>query len=391
MSGDRIESTELVLKRTPLHGLHVELGGQMTSCSGYEMPLHFGDGLLVEHLHTRAQAGLFDISYIGQIRVRPKSGKLADAALALERLVPADIAGLRQGRLRYGFFTNGRGRILGDFIVINCGDHLLLLTNASRRQADEKHLKAHISDECEIEQLERGLLALQGPKAEAVLSSLVPECAGLRFLEAGNFQIFGMPCVIARSGYTGEDGFEISAPVDAVCDIAEALLKDEAAAAIGSGARNSLRLEAGLCLYGNDIDETTTPIEAGLNWAISKCRRRGGSRPAGFPGSDIILEQLETGTGRCRVGLRPLGRTPLRAGALLVADEDDEHAVGNVTSGGFGPSLGGAPISMGYVEASLAVPGGEVAGEVLGQLLPARIVQLPFVPPHRRRGDGQGV
>lgn len=387
MSGYSAETPTQVLKSTSLHGLHLELGGEMSASAGYEMPLQFGKGLLKEHLHTREQAGLFDISHMGQLQVRPKSGKLVDAAYALERLIPADIVGLQSGQMRYGIFTNARGRILDDFTIMNCGDYFLLVTNAARKKADEKYLQAHIADVCDIVRVERGLISLQGPKAEAALATLVPQCVGLRFMEASEFNVLGADCIISRFSYTGEDGFDISAPAETARKLAEALLEIEAVAPIGLGARNSLRLEAGLCLYGYDIDETTTPIEAGLDWAIAKCRRRGGSRPAGFPGADIILEELEHGANRCRVGLRPLGRTPLRGGALLVADEDDELAVGNVTSGGFGPSLGAAPISMGYLDASLAIPGAEVAGEVRGQFLPAMVVTLPFVAPSFKRGD----
>ncbi|MCV0370443.1 MULTISPECIES: glycine cleavage system aminomethyltransferase GcvT [Filomicrobium] len=389
MSDDSVETEEL--KITPLYDLHIELGGHMAEFAGYDMPLHFGNGLLKEHLHTRTQAGLFDISHMGQIRIRPKSGHMADAAEALERLVPADIAGLSVGQMRYCLFTNSRGRILDDFLVIHGGDHFLLVTNSGRKSADEAYLQQHISDECSIEPLDRGLIALQGPEAEVALSDVAPRCAELRFREAAEFEILGASCVVSRSGYTGEDGFEISVPADRAREIAEALLEHEAVAPIGLGARNSLRLEAGLCLYGCDIDETTTPVEAGLSWAIAKCRRPGGTRPAGFPGSDVILQQLENGTGRRRVGLRPLGRTPLRTGALLVAEEEDELAVGNVTSGGFGPSLGGAPISMAYVDASFAVPGAGVVAEVRGQFLPAMVVELPFVAPHYRRGNGNSL
>lgn len=389
MSDDLAETEEL--KNTPLHDLHVELGGHMTEFAGYDLPLHFREGLLKEHLHTRTQAGLFDISHMGQIRIRPRSGNIADAAEALERLVPADVAGLAPGQMRYCLFTNARGRILDDFLVIHGGDHLLLVTNSGRKKADEAYLQEHISDACMIEPLDRGLIALQGPEAEAALSNLAPRCAELRFREAAEFEILGASCVVARSGYTGEDGFEISVPADKACEIAEALLEHEAVAPVGLSARNSLRLEAGLCLYGCDIDETTTPVEAGLSWAIAKCRRPGGARAAGFPGSDVILQQLENGTGRRRVGLRPLGRTPLRTGALLVAEEEDELAVGNVTSGGFGPSLGGAPISMAYLDASHAVPGAEVVAEVRGQFLPAMVVELPFVAPHYRRANGNGL
>jgi len=390
VSGYSTEAPTRDLKSTPLHGLHLELGGEMSANAGYEMPLQFGKGLLKEHLHTREHAGLFDVSHMGQLQVRPKSGKLEDAAFALERLIPSDIVGLRQGQMRYGIFTNTRGRILDDFTITHCGDHFLLMTNAARKDADEKHLLAHIGDVCDIIRIDRGLISLQGPKAESALATLVPNCVGLRFMEAAEFDVLGETCIIARSSYTGEDGFDISAPADTARKLAEALLELEPVAPIGFGARNSLRLEAGLCLYGFDIDETTTPIEAGLEWAIAKCRRRGGSRAAGFPGADIILDQLENGVDRRRVGLRPLGRTPLRAGALLVADEDDENAVGNVTSGGFGPSLGGAPISMGYLDTSFATPGAEITAEVRGQFLPAMVVKLPFVKPSFKGARGRG-
>lgn len=386
MSGYSTEASTGNLKCTPLHGLHLKLGGEMSASAGYEMPLQFGKGLLKEHLHTREQAGLFDVSHMGQLQVRPKSGKLRDAASALERLIPADIIGLQEGQMRYGIFTNTRGRILDDFTITHRGDHFLLVTNAVRKDADERHLKSHIGDVCDIIRADRGLISLQGPKSESALATLVPNCVGLRFMEAAEFDVLGETCIISRSSYTGEDGFDISAPADTARQLAEALLSIEPVAPIGFGARNSLRLEAGLCLYGLDIDETTTPIEAGLDWAIPECRRHAGSRPAGFPGADIILDQLEHGVERRRVGLRPLGRTPLRAGALLVADEDDENAVGNVTSGGFGPSLGGAPISMGYLDASFAIPGAEITAEVRGQFLPAMVVELPFVEPSLKSG-----
>jgi aminomethyltransferase len=373
------------LKTTPLHALQVELGARMVPFAGYEMPVQYPLGVLKEHLHTRAAAGLFDVSHMGQIVLRAKSGDVGDAARALERLVPVDIIDLAPGRLRYAFFTNAVGGILDDLMVANCGEYLLLVVNASCKEADESHLRAHLANECEVERLDRALIALQGPKAEAALALLAPECASMRFMDVRTLTLMGAECRVARSGYTGEDGFEISTPADIAREIAEELLANACVAPIGLGARDSLRLEAGLCLYGSDIDERTTPVEAGLSWAIQKVRRRRGAREGGFPGAPIILGQLEHGAPRHRVGLRPEGRAPVRAGAPLYVDADASAPVGSVTSGGFGPSLN-APIAMGYLPTALAAPGTTVFAELRGKRLPVTVTDLPFIVPKYKRG-----
>jgi aminomethyltransferase len=374
-----------MLKTTPLHSLHVELGARMVPFAGYEMPVQYPLGVLKEHLHTRAAAGLFDVSHMGQIVLRAKSGDVRNAASALERLVPVDVVGLVPGRLRYAFFTNAQGVILDDLMIANCRDHLLLVVNAARKEADEAHLRAQLGNECDVEQLDRALIALQGPKAEAALALLAPECTTMRFMDVRALTLMGAECNVARSGYTGEDGFEISTPADIAREIAEELLANPCVAPIGLGARDTLRLEAGLCLYGSDIDERTTPVEAGLSWLIQKVRRRGGAREGGFPGTETILGQLEHRAPRHRVGLRPEGRAPLRAGAPLFATEDASAQIGAVTSGGFGPSLN-APIAMGYLPTALAVPGTTVFAELRGKRLPVVVTRLPFIEPKYKRG-----
>ena len=368
------------LKRTPLHALHLASGGKMVPFAGYDMPVQYGEGVLREHLHTRASAGLFDVSHMGQIVLRPKSGRIEDAALALERLVPQDILALAPGRQRYALFTNELGGILDDLMVANYGDHLFLVVNAACKAEDEAHLRAHLSDICVIEPLaDRALLALQGPRAESVLAHFCDEIAAMRFMDAGARRIGGIECLVSRSGYTGEDGFEISLPAEASERLARGLLAETDVLPIGLGARDSLRLEAGLCLYGHDIDSATTPVEAALDWSIQKSRRKSGARPGGFLGAELILVQLEQGTARRRVGLRPEGRAPVREGALLFADAGSSEAIGKVTSGGFGPSLN-APVAMGYLPSPHAETGALVFAELRGQRRPVRVSQMPFVP-----------
>jgi aminomethyltransferase len=384
MSVTPATKSEEALRHTPLYALHVELGARMVPFAGYAMPVQYKLGVLKEHLHTREAAGLFDVSHMGQIVLRAKSGEARDAALALERLIPVDVVGLAQGRVRYGFFTNTRGGMLDDLTIANFGDHLLLVVNAACKDQDEAHLRAALGPDCEIERLDRALLALQGPKAEAVLAALNPECISMRFMEARVLKLMGAECIVTRSGYTGEDGFEISVPSDIARELAEELLANPDVAPIGLGARDSLRLEAGLCLYGADIDENTTPAEAGLTWAMQKVRRGGGAREGGFPGAEIILDQLEHGAPRRRVGLKPEGRAPVRSGAPLFADETADAAIGRVTSGGFGPSLD-APIAMGYVPATLAAPGTRVFAELRGKRELAAVAALPFIAPRYKR------
>lgn len=367
------------LQRTPLYGLNVALGGKMVPFAGYEMPVQFPAGVLKEHLQTRASAGLFDVSHMGQIRLRPKSGKVEDAARALERLVPQDIAALPQGRQRYAQFTNPAGGILDDLMVANFGDHLFLVVNAACKAEDEAHLRAHLSNDCIIESLaDRALIALQGPKAEAVLAKLCAEAGAMKFMDAGPRKVAGLDCFVSRSGYTGEDGFEISVPADDAERLAKALLASGDVLPIGLGARDSLRLEAGLCLYGHDIDTATTPVEAALEWSVQKSRRTGGARAGGFPGAEKILAHLDHGAARRRVGLRPEGRAPVREGALLFADGTSTEAIGKVTSGGFGPSLN-APVAMGYVPTALGALGTKLFAEVRGQRLALQVAAMPFV------------
>ena len=368
------------LRRTPLYALHVALGGKMVPFAGYEMPVQYGPGVLREHLHTRERAGLFDVSHMGQIALRAKSGPVEDAASALERLVPQDIVKVAPGRQRYAQFTNATGGILDDLMVANFGDHLFLVVNAACKEADAAHLRKHLSDVCVIEPLpDRALIALQGPRAESALAAFCADAPLMRFMDAGPHEVDGLPCFVSRSGYTGEDGFEISVPAERAERLANKLLENADVLPIGLGARDSLRLEAGLCLYGHDIDTTTTPVEGALEWSIQKSRRTGGARASGFFGAEEILAQLEKGAPRRRVGLRPEGRAPVREGAALFADNASIEPIGAVTSGGFGPSLN-APVAMGYLPASLATPGTQVFAEVRGQRLPLRVAITPFVP-----------
>jgi aminomethyltransferase len=316
---------------------------------------------------------------MGQIALRPLSGNVADAARALEQLVPMDIIGLQPGRQRYAFFTSPSGGILDDLMVANLGDRLLLVVNAARKTADEVHLHASLSAKCSVELLsERALMALQGPEAAAALARIAPECTQMAFMDVRVLELLGAQCVVSRSGYTGEDGFEIACHADIAREIAEALLEDPAVAPVGLGARDSLRLEAGLCLYGADIDETTTPVEADLAWAIPKPRRRGGVREGDFPGAPIILEQLDSGTERRRVGLAPVGRMPVRTGALLYSAEDAGEPVGAVTSGVFGPTVQ-VPVAMGYLPTELSAPGTRIFAEVRDKRLAVDVTGLPFI------------
>jgi aminomethyltransferase len=367
------------LKRTPLHALHLARGGKMVPFAGYEMPVQYAAGVLREHLRTRVSAGLFDVSHMGQIALRPKSGQVADAALALERLVPQDLLGVAPGRQRYAQFTNEAGGILDDLMVAKFGDHLFLVVNAACKEADEAHLRAHLSDVCDIDSLaDRALIALQGPKAESVLTKFCADAAAMKFMDAGPRRVGDVDCFVSRSGYTGEDGFEISVPAEHAEALATALLDNAEVMPIGLGARDSLRLEAGLCLYGHDIDTTTTPVESALEWSVQKSRRAGGAREGGFPGAEKIRAQFAQGASRRRVGLRPEGRAPVREGASLFADAASSEPIGKVTSGGFGPSLN-APVAMGYLPTSLAIVGTTVFAEVRGQRLPLKVAATPFV------------
>jgi aminomethyltransferase len=355
--------------RTPLDALHRRLGARMVPFAGYNMPVHYPAGILAEHLHCRAQAALFDVSHMGQITLTGTG-----VAAALETLVPGDMLGIKPGRQRYTLLLDEAGGILDDLMVANQGDRLFLVVNASRKQADWDHLASRIP-EIGAEMHDRALLALQGPAAIAVMARLSPETASLPFMGVAMLRMAGSDVWISRSGYTGEDGFEISVPADSAIAFAERLLAEPEVAPAGLGARDSLRLEAGLCLYGNDIDELTTPVEAGLNWTIAKRRRESWD----FPGAVPIRDQLTHGPTRLRVGIRPDGRAPARGDTPIVAL--DGTIAGNVTSGGFGPSLGG-PVAMGYVRKELTTIGQALTLQVRGKFLPAQVAALPFVP-HR--------
>ena len=377
--------TSSALKTTPLHALHIARGGKMVPFAGYDMPVQYAAGVLKEHLHTRAAAGLFDVSHMGQIELHAKSGRVEDAALALERLVPQDILSIPVGRQRYAQFTNETGGILDDLMVANFGTHLFLVVNAGCKDQDEAHLRAHLSDVCDIKALpDRALIALQGPKAEAALSALCPAAAALKFMDATPQTVEGTACFVSRSGYTGEDGYEISAPADKIEALTLKLLENPDVALIGLGARDSLRLESGMCLYGHDIDTETSPVEGNLSWSLQKIRRTGGARAGGFPGAATILAQLDNGVARTRVGLQPEGRAPVREGVLLFADTTATESIGRVTSGGFGPSAG-TPVAMGYLPKSQSELGTTIFAEVRGQRLPLRVCALPFVPASYKR------
>lgn len=371
--------------KTPLYELHVELGAKMVPFAGYDMPVQYPMGVMGEHTHTREKAGLFDVSHMGQVLLRAKSGDNKEAALALETLVPMDILGLGEERQRYALFTAENGSILDDLMVANRGDHLHLVINAARKDHDINHLRTHLSDRCEIEVIaDRALIALQGPLSESALVRIFPQVGPMRFMDNRVFNSSFGEVWISRSGYTGEDGYEVSIVSERAEEFAKKLLDMDEVEPIGLGARDSLRLEAGLCLYGNDIDENTSPTEANLNWSIQKIRREGGDRAGGFLGADTILPQIINGTQRKRVGILPSGRAPMRAGTLLFASEVDETPIGEITSGGFGPSLG-QPVSMGYLQSRYAIIGNHIFADVRGKRLPASVASLPFVKVNFKR------
>ncbi|WP_110968120.1 glycine cleavage system aminomethyltransferase GcvT [Pseudomonas huaxiensis] len=373
-------STETLLK-TPLHALHLELGARMVPFAGYDMPVQYPLGVMKEHLHTREQAGLFDVSHMGQIRLLG-----ANAAKALESLVPVDIIDLPVGMQRYAMFTNEQGGILDDLMVANLGnDELFLVVNAACKDQDLAHLRKHIGAQCEIQPLfeERALLALQGPAAVKVLERLAPQVASMTFMQFARVQLLGEDCFVSRSGYTGEDGFEISVPADKAEALARRLLSEPEVAAIGLGARDSLRLEAGLCLYGHDMNSETTPVEASLLWAVSKVRRAEGARAGGFPGAESIFAQQQSGVARKRVGLLPQERTPVREDAEIV--DEAGNVIGRVCSGGFGPTLG-APVAMGYLDNAHTALDTPVWAIVRGKRVAMKVSKMPFVAQRYYRG-----
>jgi aminomethyltransferase len=367
------------LQHTPLHDLHLELGAKMVPFAGYAMPVSYPAGILAEHRHCRSSAALFDVSHMGQVRLVGD-----DAALALESLVPVDVAGLEPGRQRYGFFTNAAGGILDDLMITRRENDLLVIVNAGCKDADMRHLQTNIGHRCSVVPMpERALLALQGPKAAAAIARLAPDLGQLTFMTGAFASIAGIDCFATRSGYTGEDGYEISVPAEQAVALARALLALPEVKPAGLGARDTLRLEAGLCLYGHDIDDKTTPVEAGLTWAIQKVRRSGGARHGGYPGAAAIDKQLGAGVTCKRVGLVGLERMPVREGASIV--DAQGHKLGRVTSGTLAPTVD-KPIAMAYLAANHALPNHEVYAEVRGKRQPMRVSPMPFAPHRYFRG-----
>ena len=376
--------TNIQLNRSPLHDFHLERGAKMAPFAGYEMPVHYDAGILKEHVHTRVAAGLFDVSHMGQIIVRPRLGRMEDVARSLEQLMPADLIGLKEGRQRYTQFTTESGGIQDDLMIALFPSFFLLVVNAAQKELDEACLKEHSGEILDIEVLsDHALLALQGPGSEAVLGALAPTTSGMKFMDAGHHKVMGVDCLVSRSGYTGEDGFEISMPAGKARAIVDRLLEFEEVSPIGLGARDTLRLEAGLCLYGKDIDLTTSPVAAGLEWSIPKCRRSEGVRGGGFPGAATILAQMQTEVTRRLVGLRPDSR-PIRGGARIYEEESSGEPIGIVTSGGFGPSLN-APVAIGYVSGSHAATGTRLFGECRNGRHPMTVTSLPFVSHRYKR------
>ena len=375
-------ATNATLLTTPLNALHIELGARMVPFAGYSMPVQYPAGLMAEHLHTRQAAGLFDVSHMGQLKLIG-----ADAAAALESLMPVDVQGLAEGKQRYGLLLNDEGGVIDDLMFFNQGnDTWFLIVNGACKLTDIAHIETHIGNRCQIVTLPtQGLLALQGPQAVTALSRLVPGVEKLVFMSGGSFAWNGAELFITRSGYTGEDGFEISVPGEHTEALARALLAQPEVKPIGLGARNSLRLEAGLCLYGNDIDSTTTPPEAALNWAIQKVRRSGGERAGGFPGAAKVLAQIDNPASltKKRVGLIAKERVPVREPAVL-ENMDGQH-IGHVTSGLLSPTLN-QPLALAYVQPEYAQPGTEVFAMVRGKPVAMVVSATPFLPPRYHRG-----
>jgi aminomethyltransferase len=367
------------LQKTPLHALHLELGAKMVPFAGYDLPVSYPAGILAEHRHCRESAALFDVSHMGQLRLLGD-----DAAKALESLVPVDVVDLAAGKQRYGFFTNASGGILDDLMITRREDDLFVIVNAACKDADIQHLLTHIGHRCTVQPLpDQALLALQGPGAVAALSRLNPVLSKLAFMTGMSTALAGADCFVTRSGYTGEDGFEISVPASQAETLARALLASAEVQPAGLGARDTLRLEAGLCLYGHDINDVTTPVEAGLTWAIQKVRRAGGTRAGRYPGANVIDQQLALGVSTRRVGLVGLERVPVREGALIV--DAQGHKLGRVTSGTLAPTVN-RPIAMAYLAADHASPDHEVYAQVRGKNQPMRVSAMPFAPHRYFRG-----
>ncbi|RBW58367.1 glycine cleavage system aminomethyltransferase GcvT, partial [Ruegeria sp. A3M17] len=360
-------------KRTPLHSLHVELGGKLVDFAGWEMPVQYPLGIMVEHKQCREKAALFDVSHMGQVILRGEN-----VGEKLEALCPQAYATLKPGKARYGFFTNADGGIMDDLIVSNAGDYYFVVVNAALRHQDIPHMRDNLDGVEVIEIFDRALVAVQGPAAENVVGELCPAARDLKFMETIEAPINGVDCRISRLGYTGEDGYEISIPEDKAIEVSKAFLAHEDCEAAGLGARDSLRLEAGLCLYGNDIDQSTSPIEASLAWAIQKRRKEEG----GFPGAERVQKELAEGPAKKLVGIKPDGRAPARQGVEIQCSNG--NTIGQITSGVFGPTVGG-PVAMGYVSKGHGEPGEAVNLIIRGKPQPAQIVALPFVKQNYKR------
>jgi len=366
------------LMQTPLNSLHKNNDARMTAFAGYDMPLQYKNGIMSEHLHTRSHAGLFDVSHMGQIVLR--GNDFIHTAKALEKLIPMEVETLKFDRQRYGFFTTSDGGILDDFMFSNRGDHIYMVVNASRKEDDIKHLRNNLEPlGISVINLEnRALIALQGPASEKVLSEHSPEISKMRFMDVATVSIVGAECWVSRSGYTGEDGFEISIPIRAAEFVANTLLKNDSVKLIGLGARDSLRLEAGLCLYGQDIDATTSPIAANLKWAMHNSRLSGGHKEGSFPGASKILSEIKEGTNYKLVGFVPLGKAPIRTDTQLFDNGTSSVPIGRITSGLFSPTQK-HPIALGYIKSEFLHLGNRVNAKVRGKLLEVEVTSLPFV------------
>ena len=367
------------LLKTPLYNLHIELGAKMVGFAGYSMPVQYPIGVLNEHHHTRAKAGLFDVSHMGQILIHGDN-----PAKAFETLVPVDVEGIPPLTQRYALFTKDKGGILDDLMISNAGDHLFVVVNAACKEQDFALIQAGLGDGYQVSMIEdRALIALQGPEAGAVMMRIAPETKDMVFMDWKPMTVAGIDCFIGRAGYTGEDGFEISVPNEQAEALARLLLSETEVEAIGLGARDSLRLEAGLCLYGHDLNGNTTPVEASLLWAMQKVRRADGERPGGFPGADIIYQQLKDGANKKRVGFLIDGRAPVREGAEI--KNSDGEVVGSVTSGSYGPTLE-KPVAMGYVQKEFSKLNTKLVAIVRGREIPVTVSKMPFVPQRYHRG-----
>ncbi len=365
--------------KTALYNLHKRLGAKFVSFAGYQMPVQYEEGIINEHLQTRASAGLFDVSHMGQIIVKSKTGIFDEAIKCLERLMPCDLASQKLNQQAYSMLTNSNGGVIDDLMITNKGDHFFIVVNAATALKVYNYLKSKIADFCNIKMLgNRSLLALQGPEAESVLLRYASEITRMHFLESAPLVILDHECWVSRSGYTGEDGFEISVPNQAVEQIAMSLLNETEVKPVGLGARDSLRMEAGLCLYGNELTEEITPVEASISWSIQKNRRIRGSERETFIGSTEILNQIENGTNFRRVGLTPLGKAPLRQGCDLYSSSQSTEKIGYISSGGYSPSLK-QPISMGFVSTEFGKAGTEIFADLRGKRVAANVRKLPFV------------